>query len=294
MIYVACDLTGRLFAAHADNPATVRDIDLATLCRMQTPIRLCAQYRTSHVIVALLEAGRVVDLCAPNMYPDTLRHDPVWLVQAMAHEPPPFAASVGGFHRAGDVDLASYRLAAAARRNAGAEEIVALFNRHPLSSALTYLVGLNKLAAGMLIAYTQDPRWFVNPEAPSRCSRFTAFCGASPWRIARARQRSPKTHREWLTYYLVHAWAMADDCDAAADEPGGFLYRLPHRGSTRWLVNGSKKFCAMLHYCWLDEIHREQPSAGNRDPLFLPDMVLPSAESVVAFQHHLQVARACV
>lgn len=294
MIYVASDSKQRLYAVSADQPSAVREVTLDALCRRQGAIRICAQYRMSSVIVALLEAERVVDLCSPMLFPQHQRDDPGWLVQALAYDPPAISASVGGYHRAGAVDLASYRLAAAVQRNAAADAIEELFNQHPVAGPLTYLYGLDRLAAGMLIGYARDPRWFINPHCPSRSARFAAFCGASPWRIGHVQQNKPRKPNEWRTYYLLCAWAMAHEPEVAAEHPGGFLYRLKRSDGRRWLMAGSKKFCSFLNYAWLQAIHQEVPTAGNRESIFLPDMVLQTPENVAAYHTHMRAASACV
>ncbi len=294
MIYVASDSTHRLYATDAAQPSKVHEVTLEGLRRTQVPIRICAQFRMSRVIVELLEADRVVDLCSPTLFPDDKRDDPKWLAPTMASGPPPVAASVGGFHRAGPLDLATYRISAALQDHAAGETIEKLFQQHPLAPALSFVTALDQMAVGMLIGYARDPRWFVDPENPSRCNRFTAFCGASPYRIGRVESRRPKMPSEWRAYYLVRAWAMADDAEAAAAVPGGFLYRLRREQPQKWLIAGCKQFGSFLNYLWSDALYQAQPSAGYRDTLFLPDMVFDEPETAVAFQAHVLACQAGV
>lgn len=294
MIYVASDSTHRIYATDASQPDRAHEVSLSALCRTQVPIRICAQFRNSRMIVELLEADRVVDLCSPTLFPDDKRNDPTWLAPAMASGPPPVAASVGGFHRAGPLDLATYRISTALSEHAAGSTVEELYQRHPLAPALSFVAALDPLAVGMLLGYARDPRWFVDPDHPSRCNRFTAFCGANPYRIGRIEQRQPRMPCEWRAYYLVCAWAMAADPEAAASLPGGFLYRLKRDHPQRWLVAGCKQFGSLLNYLWLNALYQAQPSRGYRDTLFLPDMVFNEPETALAFEAHIKRCEACV
>jgi hypothetical protein len=211
------------------------------------------------------------EVAKPGVSPNL--RDPVETLYAMRQCR--FAPSQGGWHGYTAADHAQYMLMMQRSRYA--------LQQHPVWPAVNFIPRLDWNAVLEILCAITDPRWYVDPGAPERMSRYFAYLGLVP-RHARA-QGSPV----WAATYRVLTDCWSGDPPQDPSRPEEFLWRVRDAAGGGWrgTLRASQKFAIFLRRIWLQAIYRGTRYSGG-DTLFLPDMFFKTPEEVTAFRRHMQ------
>jgi hypothetical protein len=252
------------------------------------PIRILACQSNVPLLVSLHEQhmGRAVDVAGPQAC-ESARElaDPeiaIYRSRQLRLSP-----SLGGWHRFGETDYPSYKLAALRISEADAlcARGDALLRGHPAMRRLRFIAGRHLPATAQLLGLMLDPRWFVDPVHPDRTARARSFLGLSHYnqRQYHAGVRSEKARRYGL---VTTAWGAASPA-GHIQQPGGFLHRKSIRYADKDLgeLRASGLFVAYLVRAWQQGII-DKTAPWQRDPIFDPSRFL-TTEELAAYQSTL-------
>ena len=193
---------------------------------------------------------------------------------------------MGGWHQATADDRTTYCLMAYLYEHAWDELAQAMLHNHPAWRALGFIPHLNKHAVADLLNEIIDPRWYVDPAAPHRTARLTAYLGLTPaimgavWDERRYGQHGQRCRMVW------DCWDVGDPGDTTV--PGAFLWRIfEARKGMYGALRASQKFVIFLRHTWLQALARPTRYSGQGE-LFIPDMLFKTPVEVQAFKSYYQ------
>jgi hypothetical protein len=203
-------------------------------------------------------------------------------------------ASLGGWHEVTDADYCTYSLVAQLHSDMDFLPTSRhLLYRHPAWRYLTFVDSLSEEWAAWLISTVIDPRWYVDPEKPSRLSRVKSFLGLDPATmrsVVADPNRTPMSPRE-IKCRMVHcAWASSGPPDAyALSAPSNFVWRVyfDKGADATGSLRASQKFVEYMVFTWMQAIRSSDPRYSGAQPLFLPELLFKGEEEVRAYLAHV-------
>lgn len=200
-----------------------------------------------------------------------------------------YAGSLGGFHELSDRDGPSYALHVAMTRSGGLlnDAAAELLREHRAWPALSFIVGLDQVAAARMLCDVLDPRWFVSLQNPNSLGRLYSFLGLTPRHVENALVgRTPTCKQGRRCANVLQAWyrpSVAADPELLA-HPGAYLQRIvvadPVAHSIKYFVKASRLFVAFVRDVWLDMM----AAPGRR--LFVPKYHFSEPTTAEAFTRH--------
>lgn len=255
--------------------AFVRGLPLTT-----KPVRVLGAQHNASLVCALLELGPpnlTIQLASPRACP-TRR----MLIEPLAalHFMRLWRASraAGGWRAATRADLLVYKLAArygdapvARLRGTARRTAVELLAEHPVWPALTFMPSIEFDLLAQVVGRLRDPRWYIDPRKPDRCSALMAYAGLEPKRVS-----APTD----LTRALLMSWASSP---ADPEHPGAFVWRTyAHAGGgDRGWLRATQRLLLYLRLTWL----AATDVTGQWQ--FVPELFFKTEFEIEAFQQHM-------
>lgn len=231
-----------------------------------TVVRLSGERANCELIlglVSLRSSGAIADvqICSPLAIASNKRRSQpeAAFADMRGWKVPP---SCGGWRSVGPSDLASYELV----RAHGCDGPSSGLGAHPALFAIES-ARMQPVPAVQLLAEIIDPRHFVDPREPDRCSKLERFLGLDPNTASSPDQVSPYRFRYALvTACWKHGGVTKREAGASPDL---FLWDTFYREGSNWVseLKAGKQAVRYLRHLWLDELYRGRVS----EPLFVPE-----------------------
>lgn len=192
--------------------------------------------------------------------------------------------SLGGWHKMTKKHADIYNLATYARNEESETLFSNVISQYKFCKLLNFIPDLYLPALAKLTACILDPRWFIAPSNPDRCSALKRYLGISPAVIKKmiAGKSDPLHYR----CKLVHAaWYTAVNPDIIS-EPNYFLHRILYAKGAQlngWLA-AANRFVDFFYRVWLSELN-EIEYGDKKHSVFLPEMFFKPKE-LDAFTKH--------
>jgi len=175
--------------------------------------------------------------------------------------------SSGGWHELLAQEQTIYTAASQLANNDEPAAVIATLAGHPLWLRLKFISPCSDAALAQIIAMLRDPRWYINPQHPSKMRRLYNYMGFNPMHgDITAAERKELAIAVWRTDAKVPA--------GISKHPRGFLwrhyYKLASSGSqVKAELATTGLFLRFLRSVWLDVIAEDNPHIA--EPLFVPD-----------------------
>lgn len=193
--------------------------------------------------------------------------------------------SAGGWNKLTAEQAAIYNLATYERTPASLQLFSEVIGNQWFCKLMSFIPGLYLPAVAELATSVLDPRWFIDPKNPDRCSALKRYLGVSPAVVKRMlagavtplHQRCKLVHAAWYTNiepkHIV--------------KPNYFLHRILFKrgGKLDGWVSAANKFVEFLNRAWLDQIYKTEYK-NNSESLFSPELFFKDSE-VEAYQDYL-------
>lgn len=281
-------------------------------------IRICGTEANADLIVRLynhrLKTGFPADIRIGGTGSIRPGSDAATVFQEMLENQLP--PSVGGWHKISEADYRNYALLSTFREDGRLSDRVLTHLRvHPVYPALSFVKGLQREFALLLIRHIVDPRFLVDPAHPDRFSRMKCRFG-----LDRKSHNGIYNARAWLhgnvgwqvrayseAEIVFNTWYRGDVADRSKIAPRDFLYRafyaqLQGREETREiaLLKASHILLRFLRDVWLDGLtpSRQFVSGAPGEPcrmvasrsysptLFVPEHFFRRDDEVQAWYDH--------
>jgi len=279
-------------------------------------IRVLATHTNAELICALVkgqaDTGRLQNIKVGN---------PLLLVSRKAAtvdqifratlDPKPLRPSLGGWRQLVPADATTFGIQQALVKEKP-DVAEALLQAHPTWTALSFVAGLDRVAACRLVAETRDPRWYIDPQKPDAGKR-----RQEQWGLGRAGEKNvanilvggdehPPGQRVSQARLLLKAWTgkTTTPPPESALTPNHFLWRLvldrpKSESGVQAMLRASRVFLQFVHAVWLDNLtpaRRFKTSAEGstemteyQPQLFVPSYFFETAAIEAAFLRHVQM-----
>lgn len=149
---------------------------------------------------------------------------------------------------------------------------------------LSFIPGLHLPAVAALAVEVLDPRWFIDPKNPDRCSAIKRYLGISPAIIRRMLDGG--TSQLQYRCKLVHAAWYTNIEPKHVMKPNYFLHRILYKrgGKLDGWVAAANKFVEFFNRAWLDQIHRTE--SKSNESFFSPELFFKNSE-VEAYEDYV-------
>lgn len=188
-------------------------------------------------------------------------------------------ASLGGWHAFDEVDLTSYRLAAASFTSpivTATEVVLQLLQQHPLWRPLSFIPTLNAGSCALLVASIVDPRWFIAARKPNSVARLRRFLGLHPG--VTINTSDPYSLRRQL---VQACWRNQQPDSVDIERPENFLWRVDREAGE---LRASQYFVFYLFHVWRNAL------ASARGGLLDMESLFKTPSEAAAFRQHLASA----
>lgn len=253
-------------------------------------VRILGTYRNVSLIRRVYESfrGRLgrVELATPRVCA-TLSELTTPEIAMLRMRQCALVSSLGGWHAMSDADFWSYLIAdlvAEGISSAVASRVMKLVRRHPVWPYASFVRGMTVSNLAHVIGTVLDPRWFIDPEVPSRVSYLESYLGLSPKVQARVddQRHIVIDKAEQRCWWVSQCWYRdPPPGDAEMEIPGNWLWLTwRHFGrGTIGKLRASQRLLSFLRHAWLAGL------TGQRD-LFDPGQIM-SYSTLQAFREHM-------
>ena len=193
--------------------------------------------------------------------------------------------SLGGWHEADMLDCASYGVGALIRSETEGSHIKAceLMKQHPVRNYVSFIPHIDDMFFTKVMARIGDPRWYIDPNHPSRLSRLYSWLG-----LCNGPQTDDKLVKKFDVYSCWSKGLSASISEMA--RPGWFIIR---EGSTKWAnhkpwvssLRMSQLFIKFVRMAWMDSIY-PYPNPWM-EKVFDPDLFFSQEKDSIGLAIHL-------
>lgn len=252
-------LDGLVYLAVGSEPGVCTGLDVSAFA-LSDYWALLDGARSCRVLGAVQNAALLVRLLVERTRWQRLR---VWLGNPLVA-----ARGIGGigalaamlapstrrhWHLASGVDACTCTLALGLAQSTGfGPRLGELFSAHPASVPLTFLPGVNRRAAAVLLCRIGDPRWYRCPPRHDRLGP-----------LLRHLQLTPQTARAYLLDAapapVIAIWHNYGRRRGSIDAPGNFLWRCLERGErgrVAAILRATTRFLRFVLAYWLAAIEK--------------------------------------
>jgi hypothetical protein len=185
--------------------------------------------------------------------------------------------SAGGWNKLSEQQASIYNLATYQRSSDSLQLFSDVISEHWFCKLLSFIPGLYLPAVAEIATAVLDPRWFIDPKKPDRCSALKRYLGISPAVVKAmlAGASSPLHQRCKLTHA---AWYTSIDPKQIV-KPGHFLHRILYKrgGKLDGWVSATNKFVEFFNRAWLDQLSKTE-NKNKADAMFLPELFFKNSE----------------
>lgn len=152
-------------------------------------------------------------------------------------------------------DYSAYALAAEVHANGVTQKAIEIMRYHPAWPALSFVPTLNPEPACELLSIVLDPRWYRDPERPSRRSRLYTYLGLSDANIKALLYRAKPRHQFEHADVAVSAWLSDGTLADEPKTPKDFLVRvaLMHERQHHGVLVATRRFVRFVTAVWEHE-----------------------------------------
>lgn len=260
---------------------------MSSLCGLSNLVRIIGLDHNIPLILGLYGLKKTVQVCSPAACATEYeRYEPVLAMYAARKYDK--APSLGGWHTFGPQDHAAYALASYMMKTRAFDSVAEkLLHAHPAWPALSFISYLKPAPCAGLLTAILDPRWYIDPQHPSRSSRLRKYLGITPQNVKALVEDSPKqAFKQPLCSLALSCWMGVKDT-AQIELPDHFIYRIfrtvAAHDTSKAVLRAAHKFIDFLRLTWMDAIHRSKQS----DPLFIPKYFFRTSDETQAFEQHM-------
>ena len=195
-------------------------------------------------------------------------------------------SSMGGWHEASYADCVAYGVSMLMQSNVPGSHAQAcdLMRQHPVWNYVSFIPHLDSAFFTKIMAKVLDPRWYIDPNHPTRLSRLYSWMGLC---------NGPQTDEKLVRKFDVYScWSKGlEDDKVDINHPGWFLIRESRK---RWgnhklwvsTLRTSQMFMRFVKFCWMDSIYPYPNPWMER--IFDPRLFFSDELDAIGFMAHMK------
>lgn len=261
-------------------------INSRTNLKLET-IQLLGSHTNSHSIIKLfiLKIKGCLDniqICTPSIVSTNLASaKPEHALLAM-NKIVGWPASIGGWHDVGEHDYVTFSLINSLQKHGYNDNAFRFLKDHPIFYPISYIPHISHQNLAWLLSLIIDPRWYINPEKPDKCSRLESYLGLNP-KTQRCVSGDDCMDRLSARCNLVlSTWKNGSP---EFGLPNNFLWRIwKHHGQDYMAdLRTSQNFIAFLRLLWLNELRQ-----SLTESLFIPSYFFHRQDEIISFEQYME------